>query len=279
MGMAHHPDFPREPYIYIMYTYREGGDIFNKVVRLKDGVETGSMDKTIIDKIPGGNYHDGGRIKFGPDGKLYITTGEIYQRNLAQSLDSLGGKILRLNPDGSVPRDNPFKNSPIFSYGHRNPQGIDWHPETRDLFSSEHGPSGEMAQHAHDEVNVIRKGKNYGWPEVIGAPGRDPYVDPLVCWKETTPPAGVAFWKGDFYVTTLRSRALIRIGVDQTPDGYEVKYIHRWFARDYDEGKLGRLRNVVVGPDNALYLMSSNRDGRGDPRPGDDQIYRITFKD
>jgi glucose/arabinose dehydrogenase len=280
MGIALHPEFPAKPYLYAMHTYRKGGKLYNRVIRLRALEDKAVMDKIIVDDIPGGRFHNGGRIAFGPDGMLYITTGEIFQAELAQDLSSLGGKILRVKPDGSIPGDNPFPGSPIYSYGHRNPQGIAWHPVTGDLFESEHGPSGEFAASANDEINVIVKGGNYGWPRVIGIGGKKEYIDPIVLWKEhATPPSGITFYRGDLFVATLRSQALIRIKLSVLDGGYRVERIERWFAKNYQEGVFGRIRDVVAGPDGFLYFLTNNRDGRGFPRPGDDKIYRIVPKD
>ncbi len=283
MGLAKHPDYPKAPFIYAMHTYRKDGDLYNRVIRLKDLGDKGIWERVILDNIPGGRFHDGGRIAFGPDRMLYITTGETFQGALAQDLKSLGGKILRISPEGTIPPDNPFAGSPIYTYGHRNPQGLSWHPETRDLFESEHGPSGEYLLFANDEINVIIKGGNYGWPEVVGAPAKKPYIDPLIVWKKTTPPSGITFHDGrllpqlknDLFVATLRSQALIRVKMERVKERYRVTAIERWFVTDDDEGKYGRLRDVVEGPEGALYFMTNNRDGRGRPRPGDDKIYRI----
>ena len=276
MGLACHPEFPRQPYIYAMHSYTKNGKLYNRVIRLHDFGEWGVLDGVIIDKIPGGQNHNGGRIGFGPDGMLYITTGETFNAELAQNLDSLGGKILRVTPGGAIPEDNPFPDSPIYSYGHRNPQGLAWHPETKDLFASEHGPSGEFFKFAHDEINVITKGGNYGWPEVIGRGDKEPYVDPLVVWKKATPPSGITFYRGDLFVATLRSNALIRIKVKGGGSHpYTVEGIERWFAEDYSRGIFGRIRDVVVGPEGFLYFLTSNRDGRGRPRSNDDKVYRI----
>jgi quinoprotein glucose dehydrogenase len=210
---------------------------------------------------------------------LYITTGEIFKAELAPDINSLGGKILRVTPDGRIPDDNPFKGSPVYSYGHRNPQGLAWHPETKDLFESEHGPSGEFGAQANDEINVIVKGGNYGWPEVIGVGGKKEYIDPLVVWKNhTTPPSGITFYKGDLFVATLRSEALVRIKLNKPGNGYDVETMERWFAEDYDEGKYGRIRDVVVGPEGYLYFLTNNRDGRGSPKPNDDKIYLVIPK-
>ncbi len=184
-------------------------------------------------------------------------------------------------PEGEIPKDNPFPGSPVYSYGHRNPQGLAWHPATEDLFISEHGPSGEFFKFANDEVNVIRKGSNYGWPEVIGRAEKEPHIDPLIVWKETTPPSGITFYKGDLFVATLRSNAIVKIELSTEKNGdysYEVKQIERWFAEDFSKGEFGRIRDVVVGTDGYLYFLTSNRDGRGAPRANDDKIYRIVPK-
>lgn len=276
MGLALHPDFPEEPYLYAMHTYRGPDGVKNRVIRLEDRGDHGRFDKVIIENIPGGLNHNGGRIAFGPDGMLYVTTGETFEAQLAADLNSLGGKILRLTPEGKVPEDNPFPDSPVYSFGHRNPQGLAWDPETGDLFASEHGPSGEFGLRAHDEINVIRPGGNYGWPNVVGAPGLKPYADPLVVWKETAvPPAGMAFYDGDLFVAVLGRGALIRISLAQLGPGYRVERIERWFAQAPHETRLGRIRDVVAAPDGRLYFLTSNRDGRGSPRPGDDKIYRL----
>ncbi|MEQ8194408.1 MAG: PQQ-dependent sugar dehydrogenase [Rhodospirillales bacterium] len=276
MGLAVHPRFPEQPYIYAMHTYRSDKGTFNRVIRLIDQGDSARYDRVILDGIPGASLHNGGRIAFGPDGLLYVSTGEIYEAEHADDLKSLGGKILRVTPDGAIPPDNPFPDSPVYSYGHRNPQGLAWHPGTGDLFISEHGPSGEFGLGAHDEINVIRRGGHYGWPRAVGAPGHQKYVDPLISWKRTTtPPAGLAFWRGDLYLAVLGSGTLIRIGVSGKKGNYRITRIERLFAKGPQESVLGRLRAVAAGPDGLLYFSSSNRDGRGDPAPGDDKIYRL----
>ncbi len=280
MGLAVHPRFPAPPFVYAMHTYRDDGRTGNRVIRLIDEGDRARFDRVIVDGIPGAPLHNGGRIGFGPDGMLYVTTGEVFDAERAQDLKSLGGKILRVTADGQVPADNPFPGSPVWSYGHRNPQGLAWHPATGELFASEHGPSGEYGVSAHDEINVVRRGANYGWPRAVGAPGVAPYVDPIVAWKETAvPPAGIAFWRGDLYLAALGAGSLIRIGVARgvyhTSAGWRVTRIERWFAEGPRASVLGRLRAVRVGPDGLLYFTTSNRDGRGNPRPGDDKIYRL----
>jgi glucose/arabinose dehydrogenase len=281
MGLSPSPEFSKTPFIYAMHTYRKDGSIYNRVIRLKDSGDKGIFDTVIIDKIPAGRYHNGGRIAFGPDEMLYITTGETFNADLAQDVNSLGGKILRITPDGDIPSDNPFKNSPVYSYGHRNPQGLAWAQDSGALFESEHGPSGEYFLSANDEINIIQKGGNYGWPRIVGAPGKKPYIDPLVVWKKTTPPSGITFYKdkklaglkGDLFVATLGSEALIRINLAHEGNKYKVTRIERWF-----EEKYGRIRDVAEGPDGFLYFLTNNRDGRRRPREGDDRIYRIVPK-
>ena len=275
MGLALHPRFEQEKYIYVMHTYREQDEIFNKVIRLSDQGKSGKMDKVIIDRIPGARNHNGGRIGFGPDDLLYICTGETWTAPIAQDLNNLGGKILRLDPDGGIPPDNPFAGSPIYSYGHRNPQGIAWHPETGDLFASEHGPSGESGLQGKDIVNVIQKGGNYGWPLVVGKAKIEPYLDPLIMWEQATPPSGMTFFDNALYVATLGSRALVRIRLEHSDGTYEVTAIERLFARRWSDGTYGRLRDAVAGPDGNLYVLTNNHDRRGNPHPDDDRILRL----
>jgi glucose/arabinose dehydrogenase len=275
MGLAKHPDYPNQAYLYAMYTYRENGTLYNRVARYRDTGTTMEFDRIILGKIPGHRVHNGGRIKFGPDGMLYVCTGDIWQPEIAQDKDSLGGKILRLTPDGDIPKDNPFEGSPVYSLGHRNPQGLAWHPATGLLFSSEHGPSGEFGLSDKDIINVIKKGGNYGWPLVIGDANVEPYIDPIIMWPRATPPSGMTFWNGRLYVATLRSEALICIDVEPADNTYEVVNIDRLFAKDWFSGIYGRLRDAVDGPDGALYVLTNNHDGRGTPHEGDDKILRL----
>ena len=277
MGLALHPNYPEGPYIYAMHTFQGATGLVNRIILLRDQGNRAVFERVIFDDIPGGRNHNGGRIAFGPDGMLYATTGETFQGELAQDLDSWGGKILRLTPDGKIPDDNPFPGSPVYSYGNRNPQGIAWHPETADLFSSEHGPSGEQGWRGHDEINLIIPGGNYGWPIEIGIHQNPAFIGPIVFWQNSTPPTGMTFFRNDLFVASLRSQALLRIILEIKDGDYQVKEIERWFASDSSTGLLGRLRDVVEGPDGNLYLLTSNRDGRGQPRPGDDTIWRLIF--
>jgi glucose/arabinose dehydrogenase len=188
--------------------------------------------------------------------------GDAAQPPLAQRRDSPAGKILRSNPDGSVPGDNPFPGSPVYSLGPRNPQGIAWDRAGR-LFAAEHGPSG------HDEINLIQPGRNYGWPAVRGTGGGDRHVDPILeSGSDTWAPSGIAFLGGDLFVAGLRGRRLVRVTF--SADGLQVTRVERLLA-----GAYGRLRDVVAGPDGALYVTTSNRDGRGSPGPSDDRVLRV----
>jgi quinoprotein glucose dehydrogenase len=279
MGMAHHPDFPQEPYIYLMYTYTSSeGELYNKVSRFTDQGNQAVKEKVLIDQIPAGNNHNGGRIAFGPDGMLYITTGDTFNREIAQDLDNLGGKILRLTPEGNISEDNPFENSPVYSLGHRNPQGLAWHPETGNLFISDHGPSGEDGLRAKDRIKVVEAGSNFGWPDKVGYFENGEYANPLIMWKNAVPPSGITFYQGDLYVGTLRSQSLTRIGVSKENDNFMVDKIEHLF-RDRNNSIYGRIRTAVVGPDNYLYFLTNNRDGRGRPRENDDQILRFKIEE
>ena len=273
LGVTVDPNFESNGYIYLYYTYNEFLSTINKVVRyqLNDGEIT--EDKVLIDGIPGGPFHDGGRIQFGPDGKLYITTGEAGNPDLSQDINSLGGKILRINSDGTIPEDNPWEESPIYSIGHRNPQGIDW-DDHGNLVATEHGPSGWRGS-AHDEINLIIAGKNYGWPDIIGNETKEGLEIPILhTGDDTWAPSGSEFydgdkipeWNGKYFVATLRGSHLHMIEFENN----EVVSHEKLFQDDF-----GRLRDVATGPEGFLYILTSNQDGRGNPNPNDDKILRI----
>ncbi|WP_374448717.1 PQQ-dependent sugar dehydrogenase [Stella sp.] len=276
MGLALDPGFPARPYLYAMHTHAEAGEVGNRVVRLVLEGDRARLDRVVLQGVPGARFHNGGRLAFGPDGMLYVATGEIFDAPRAQVAADLGGKILRVTADGAVPPDNPLPGSPVWSLGHRNVQGLAFHPATGELFASEHGPSGEFGLRALDEINLVRRGGNYGWPLAVGAPGDPRWVDPILAWPdEATPPSGAAFWRGDLFVATLRSEALLRVRLERGPGGWRATAVARGFAAG-SRRPLGRLRDAVAGPDGALYLLTNNRDGRGRPRPGDDRILRLT---
>jgi len=281
MGLAIDPQFSQNRFVYVAYSYQTGVfGVRNRLVRLREDPKSssGMMDKTLIDDIPGANNHDGGRVKFAPDGKLYWTMGDAQTTRYAQNLKSLNGKILRLNSDGSIPTDNPFPNSYIYSYGHRNPQGLAWQPGTGRLYATEHGPSGFQGC-CRDELNFIEAGKNYGWPEIRGDETKDGMIAPVVHSGSsvTWAPGGATFvsqgpWAGSLLFAGLRGQALYRVILDRN-NPHKAEKVETHFFRQF-----GRLRDIVEGPDKALYLLTSNHDGRGRPAPEDDRVMRISSK-
>ncbi len=275
LGIALDPNYSENHYIYLYYTYNDFLSTKNKVVRYVESNLSLSEDKILIDEIPGGPFHDGGRIKFGPDGKLYITTGDAANADLAQDKSSIAGKILRINSDGTIPEDNPFSGSPIYSIGHRNPQGLDWDSSGR-LVVTEHGPSGFYGV-AQDEINLIEPGLNYGWPDIIGPQTREGMVTPILnTGDDPWAPSGSDFydgdkipqWSGKYFVATLRGAHLHMIDFDL--ENNKVVSNQKLF-----DGEFGRLRDVATGPDGYLYILTSNKDGRGYPQVNDDRILRI----
>ncbi len=262
-GMVLHPRFTENGWIYLYSTQRKSGRVFNRVERFRFDRGRLTDPRLIVENIPGAKYHDGGRMAFGPDGYLYITTGDAGQEMLAQDIHSLAGKILRLTEDGSFPKDNPF-NNPVYSYGHRNSQGLAWDDQNR-LWSTEHGPSG--FESGHDELNLIEKGKNYGWPLIRGMQTQQGMEVPVVesGADETWAPAAALYWDGSIFFTGLRGEALYEAVINQG----------NVFLKEHFKGRFGRLRALVLGPDGYFYLTTSNRDDRGFPKKGDDKIVRI----
>lgn len=291
LGLALDPNYPKEPYLYAYYTYSVGQGLFNRLVRFREIKNKVVEDQILLDKIPGSTWQNGGAIKFGPDGKLYVPTGggkgspsaepstkiltvltgSDHPDHEAQDIRSPVGKILRINRDGTFPRDNPFSGSPVYSYGHRHSQGLAWHPVTGKLYSTEHGPVGGW-----DEINLIEAGKNYGWPRFKGHTGnirfsmaffKPQYTKAVVVYTPAIAPSGGSFysgkvipqWKNSLFVATLRGEHLRRI--ELTPDGMSIKFEERLLENTY-----GRLRAVTEGPDGFLYFSTSN---------GDDRILRI----
>lgn len=269
LGMALHPDFSSNRHLYLYYTTQSGSRITNRVMRfryenhsLRDGV-------VILDDIPGARFHNGGRIAFGPDGMLYVTTGDAVDPPLSQQESSLAGKILRMTPEGEVPGDNPFPDSLVYSLGHRNPQGMAWHPETEDLYASEHGPT-QM-----DEVNLILPGANYGWPIVTCDEAPTDYEDPIACYAGfTLAPSGMTFYNPGFIegtpllVSGLRGNQIRRLSLesDGTVTDQEALFTE-W----------GRIRTVHA-LDGDLYFITNNRDGRGTPHAEDDRLVRLRVR-
>jgi glucose/arabinose dehydrogenase len=271
LGLALHPDFAQNHFVYIAYTARTSGGPVNRLVRFREVDGRLGEPAVLLDGLAAANIHDGARVRFGPDRHLYLTMGDAAAPGLSQDLGSLNGKVLRLADDGSTPRDNPFP-SPIWSYGHRNPQGFDWHPASGLLWSSEHGQSG------NDEINIIDAGRNHGWPDIEGTETRPDMVTPLVVYNPAVAPSGASFYTGaafpafrnNLFVGALRGLHIQRIRID-------VSNPRRVVATErLLEGRFGRIRDVVTGPEGAIYFCTSNRDGRTTPSAGDDRIVRIS---
>jgi glucose/arabinose dehydrogenase len=262
LGIALHPSYPDEPFVYVYVTRTDGGKLRNQILRFEDRGGTGA-DQTVIFSSPASSspYHNGGRIAFGPDGMLYVTVGDAGQPDSAQDRGSLNGKILRMTPTGGVPDDNPFPGSLVYSLGHRNPQGLAWDDDGQ-LWAAEFG------QDTWDEFNRIEPGGNYGWPVVEGAGDQEGYIDPWAQWStDEASPSGLTWIDGTFFLAALGGERLWAIYVDEeagTADPVE------WFTGEY-----GRIRDVAPGPDGSLWMMTNNTDGRGDPRDGDDRILQV----
>ncbi|WP_406690495.1 PQQ-dependent sugar dehydrogenase [Saccharopolyspora sp. ID03-671] len=241
-----------------LYAYSTGQD-GNRIQRYPLLGQPGSFrlgpERTILDRLPSASYHDGGRIAFGPDGMLHAAVGDAGNSASAQDLGSLGGKILRMTPDGGVPPDNPFPGSLVLTYGHRNVQGLAWGPDGT-LYASEFG------QNTWDELNIIRPGANYGWPTVEGIGERPGLTDPVQQWAtDVASPSGIAVHGDAVYLANLRGERL-----------REVPLREPGTSTEHFVGEFGRLRDVAVAPDGTLRVLTSNTDGRGDPAPGDDRM-------
>lgn len=264
LGLALDPDFASSGLLYFYLTSDSGGSWENRVERYYYDGHSLSERTVILDGIRGAANHDGGRLEFGPDGYLYITTGDAGDEQSAQDPESLNGKILRIAADGSIPVDNPFGNA-VWSLGHRNPQGLAW-DDQGNLWSTEHGPSGLSS--GFDELNRIVPGGNYGWPVVYGDEAREGMIAPVLQSgaDETWAPGDLEFFEGRLFFSGLRGETLYAVDLQ---DG-QVSGLSRYF-----EGEYGRLRALRLGEDGLLYLGTSNRDGRGDPYPEDDRILRV----
>jgi glucose/arabinose dehydrogenase len=265
LGITLHPDYEKNHYMYVYYTYQEGSNLWNKVLRITESNNRIVDAKTIVDKIPAAEFDNGGVIKFGPDKKLYIGTGDATDQNLAQNQTSLAGKILRLNDDGSIPQDNPFPNSPVYSFGHRNPQGLTW-DNKGNMYETEEGPT------RNDEINLIKAGQNYGWPNQECTSSTESQAS-LICYNPSIEPAGIIFYssgkldlKDSLILATLRGNILYQMIPLQNGTITEQKIIL--------DG-VGRIRDVNEGSDGYLYIITSNTDGRGFPDQNDDKLLRI----
>jgi len=264
LGIAVHPAFDSNHFIYVYYTYEKDGTLWNKILRITESNNKLDAAKTIFDNIPGSVYSNGGVIKFGPDGKLYVGTGSVSDSHGPQDIQSLEGKILRLNDDGTIPDGNPFSNSPVFSLGHMNPKGLGW-DNVGNLFVTEMGPS------KNDEINLVQSGGNYGWPEQECF-GNEEFIDPINCYDPAIEPGGIVFYYGDkiklensLVLASLRASHLFNLEIDEGGVKSQKSIL----------SGVGRIRDVAVGPDGYLYLITSNTDGKGFPDASDDKLLRI----
>ena len=285
LGLALSPNFIENHLMYAYLTYTNGNKIYNRVLMLKEIADKVVDSKVIIDAIPAAEFNNGGRIKFGPDNKLYVATGDAMTPNLAQDLNSLAGKILRINPDGTIPRNNPLPGSPVYAYGFQNVLGLAWHPKTKILYALDDSRSG------NDEINMIKPGGNYGWPmkecdaesaissttsstssnNTNGANaqhGAGKLEDPVICFNPALEPSGGIFatsnrlgYQNDLIIASLRGY-LREINLDSNAQSTIL------------EG-YGRLRDIIEAPDGSLLFATSNRDGFGIPDANDDKILRI----
>lgn len=272
LGLALSPRFASDHAFYIYYTADTPRGPRNRVERWRLAADLASAkpERVIVDGIPSATYHDGGRIAFGPDHMLYIGTGDATHPDRAQDPASPSGKILRVAPDGSIPADNPHRGSAVYVSGVRNVEAFDWRSDGA-LAIAEHGPSGELGRTGHDRVSLLAKpaGANLGWPTIYGCETRAPFVPAALSWVEAVPPGGAAFWNGDLIIGTLKSEHLHRVRFDR--DGHVTD--HAVVLTGH-----GRLRTVVVGPDHALYVTTSNCDGRGTCPRERDVILRVTAR-
>lgn len=278
LGIATHPDFANNRFFYIYFTAAANGTPVNRVERWQlsqDGFSA-TRDRVIVDNIPVAQFHNGGRIRFGPDGMLYIGTGDARDPDLSQDMNSLAGKILRVTPEGEVPSDNPFAGNPVYILGIRNTQGFDWVNQST-LWVSDHGPSGELGRSGHDKVSVAQAGDNLGWPTIYQCESGQGLVTPSIVWEQALPPGGAAIytgnaipeWQDSFIVAALRAEQLQRVVID--PQSGQVQQ-----HEVYLQSQQGRLREAIMGPDGELYITTSNCDGRGTCPPEMDKILRIT---
>jgi len=264
LGIAVHPDFVNNNFLYVYLTYEENEQLWNKILRITESQNKLLDVTTILDRIPGSKFDNGGVLKFGPDDKLYIGTGTPSENSHApQDLDSLGGKILRINYDGSIPTDNPFENSPIFSYGHKNPRGMAW-DSVGNFFVVEQGPS------VNDEINLVRAGMNYGWPEQQCSGSE--FENAIKCFDPGIEPGGIVFYTGDkldfknsLIMATLRASNLYTLELNENIVTSQSSIMSGF----------GRIRDVNQGPDGYLYIISSNTDGKGFPDGNDDKLVRL----
>ena len=299
MGLALHPQFPQEPWVYLMYTYVTDDEPQTRLVRIREENGHAGEEEILLDGLPvqtPGGSHSGGTLRFGEDGYLYIATGDAFERSLSADIEEPAGAVLRLTDTGEVPADNPIADNPIWAYGLRNVHGLDWQPSTGRLFAADNGPTGEDNLMAHDRIIVLEEGRHHGWPAVVGAPGLPDYVDPFLTFAPASaPPGDLIFYTGDLmpelkndlFVSILGFQAqdrqtLMRIRFEDESDPTRPTALERWFNDEEGNSVYGRLRGLAVGTDGALYVGTSNHDGRQfveRHRELPDRILRITPAD
>lgn len=280
MGLALDPDYADTKIIFACFASGEKGRLYDQVVSFRDEGDKISNQKTLINNIPAATNHAGCRLLFLPDKTLLVTTGDATDRRIAQDKSSLGGKILRLNRDGSIPTDNPFPNSPVWSYGHRNSQGLAYDASHNILWETEHGPSGFDGPGGGDEINIITKGLNYGWPLIHHKQKKSGLVSPLLEFTPAVAPSALLFYTGEalpqfkdhLLFAALKGEGIFHLTIDEkNPERISA------FEKLKDIN-VGRVREITQAPDGSIYFATSNRDGRGKLRDGDDKIYRIVPK-
>jgi glucose/arabinose dehydrogenase len=264
IGIELHPDFSNNHFMYVFLTYLDDGNLWNKIIRITESDNKLSDTEIIFDKIPGSSFTNGGFLKFGPDEKLYVGTGTVSDAShLPQDLKSLSGKILRLNDNGTIPDDNPFSDSPVYSLGFRNPQGMTW-DDDGNFYVAEVGPE------KNDEINLVLAGKNYGWPEKQCS-GNEAFEAAILCYDPSIEPGGILFYSGDkfdfespFILSSMRASNL-----------YQLDFEEGLSSQKSILSGIGRVRDVVQDTDGSLYVITSNTDGKGFPDRTDDKLLRI----